>query len=106
VVTFGWDSGWAEVRAVDTGELATVPASVDLIAVVALPVADVSALRSLRDLGGIVGRRVLITGASGGVGGTQRWLSPTAGPACIQGRCHCWGHCLGRCDQHPAAEGF
>lgn len=30
VVTFGWSEAWAELRAVDTAELAVVPATVDL----------------------------------------------------------------------------
>jgi NADPH:quinone reductase len=68
VVTFGWDGAWAELRSVDTAELAVVPDSVDLGASSALPVAGVTALQALRRLGSVVGRRVLITGASGGVG--------------------------------------
>jgi NADPH2:quinone reductase len=68
VVTFGWTGAWAELRAVDTAELAVVPESLDLGATSALPVAGVTALQALRRLGSVVGRRVLITGASGGVG--------------------------------------
>src|SRR4051794_33472247 len=68
VVTFGWGGAWAARRAVDTAELAVVPDSVGLGAASALPVAAVTALQSLRRLGPLLGRRVLITGASGGVG--------------------------------------
>lgn len=45
VVTFGWAGGWAELRAVDTGELAVLPAGVDHDAAAALPVAGVTVLR-------------------------------------------------------------
>ena len=68
VVTFGWRGAWAERRAVDTAELAVVPDSVDLGAASALPVAGVTALQALRRLGPVFGRRVLVTGAAGGVG--------------------------------------
>ena len=69
VVTFGWSGGWAQQRAVDTGELAVVPDHVDLGAAAAIPVAGVTARRALRLLGPLAGRRILVTGASGGVGG-------------------------------------
>jgi NADPH:quinone reductase-like Zn-dependent oxidoreductase len=78
VTTFG-RNGWAELRAVDTSELARVPDSVDLGAASALPVAGVTALRALRALGAIEGRRVLITGASGGVGRFAVQLAHQAG---------------------------
>jgi NADPH:quinone reductase-like Zn-dependent oxidoreductase len=68
VVTFGWSGAWAEQRAVDTAELAVLPDAVEFGAAAALPVAGVTALRAVRRLGSVVGRRVLITGASGGVG--------------------------------------
>lgn len=79
VVTFGWSGAWAELRAVDTGELAVVPDDVDLGAASALPVAGVTALQAVRRLGPIVGRRVLVTGASGGVGRYAVQLASLAG---------------------------
>ncbi|MFH8405722.1 zinc-binding dehydrogenase [Streptomyces sp. NPDC018019] len=68
VVTLGPEGGWAELRAVDTDLLGEVPQGADLGAVSTIPVAATSALRALHALGPILGRRVLITGATGGVG--------------------------------------
>jgi NADPH:quinone reductase-like Zn-dependent oxidoreductase len=79
VVTFGWSGGWAELRTVDVAEMAAVPDGVDLGAAAAVPVAGVTALRALRRLGAVVGRRVLITGASGGVGRFAVQLAARAG---------------------------
>jgi len=68
VVTFGFSGGWAELRAADTAEIAEVPDAVDLGLAAAVPAAGVTALRAVRRLGSLANRRVLITGASGGVG--------------------------------------
>ena len=79
VVTFSWMGGWAQRRAVPTTELAVVPDHVDLGAASALPVAGVTALRAIRALGPVEGRRVLVTGASGGVGRFAVQLAALAG---------------------------
>jgi NADPH:quinone reductase len=79
VVTFGWAGAWAEFRAVDTDELAVVPDGVDLGSTAALPVAGITALQAVRRLGSILGRRVLVTGASGGVGRYAVQLANLAG---------------------------
>jgi NADPH:quinone reductase-like Zn-dependent oxidoreductase len=79
VATFGWSGAWAQQRAVDTGELAALPDAVDFGAAAAVPVAGVTALRAVRRLGSVVGRRVLITGASGGVGRFAVQLAARAG---------------------------
>ncbi|MFS1303368.1 zinc-binding dehydrogenase [Streptosporangium longisporum] len=79
VVTFGWAGAWAEFRAVDTDELAVVPDGVDLGSTAALPVAGVTALQAVRRLGPILGGRVLVTGASGGVGRYAVQLAHLAG---------------------------
>jgi NADPH:quinone reductase-like Zn-dependent oxidoreductase len=52
---------------------------VDFGPAAALPVAGVTALQALRRLGPVVGRRVLITGASGGVGRFAVQLAARAG---------------------------
>jgi NADPH:quinone reductase-like Zn-dependent oxidoreductase len=79
VTTLGWRHGWAELRAVDTANLAVVPDGIDLGAASTLPVAGVTALQALRGLGPVIGRRVLVTGASGGVGGFAVQLAARAG---------------------------
>ncbi|MGW0805149.1 zinc-binding dehydrogenase [Nonomuraea sp. NPDC002799] len=66
VVAFG-GGAWAEHMAVDTTAVAAVPDGVDLAGAAALPMAGITALRTLRSRS-VLGRRVLITGAAGGVG--------------------------------------
>jgi len=61
-------AGWAERVAVPTTVLAVVPDNVDLETVAALPLAGLTALRLLRQAGSLIGQRLLVTGASGGVG--------------------------------------
>lgn len=79
VVGFSGAGGWAQKRAVPTENLALLPDSVDFGTAAALPVAGVTALQALRRLGSVVGRRVLITGASGGVGRFAVQLAARAG---------------------------
>ena len=79
VATFGLDGAWATRRVVPARELAVVPANVELGAASTLPAAGVSALRAVRRLGAVAGRRVLITGASGGVGRYAVQLAALAG---------------------------
>jgi NADPH:quinone reductase len=79
VVGFHGAGGWAERRAVPTENLAQLPDSVEFGPAAALPVAGVTALQALRALGPVVGRRVLITGASGGVGRFGVQLAARAG---------------------------
>jgi NADPH:quinone reductase len=70
---------FAERCAVEVGALAEVPPPVDLAQAAALPVAGVAALRALRAAGAVVGKRVLVTGASGGVGRFAVQLAAYAG---------------------------
>lgn len=79
VVGFSGAAGWAERRAVSTENLAELPEFVEFEEGAALPVAGVTALQALRALGPVVGRRVLITGASGGVGRFAVQLAARAG---------------------------
>ncbi|KAB2344402.1 zinc-binding dehydrogenase [Actinomadura rudentiformis] len=68
VVTLAADGAWAEFRAVDTDMIGVVPAGADLGAISTVPVAGASALRALHRLGPILAKRLLVTGATGGVG--------------------------------------
>jgi len=70
---------WAELAAVPTGRLAELPAVVGLEAAATLPVAGVTALRALELGGSLLGRRVLVTGAAGGVGRFAIQLAHRAG---------------------------
>ncbi|AKU99611.1 alcohol dehydrogenase, zinc-binding [Labilithrix luteola] len=79
VAGFAPNAAWAELRAVRTADLGVLPDAVDFESAAALPAAGVSALRAVRALGPLVGRRVLITGASGGVGRFAVQLAHRAG---------------------------
>jgi NADPH2:quinone reductase len=71
--------GWAEQVAVDVRELAVLPDAVAFADAATLPVAGVTALRSLRLGGDLLGRRVLINAASGAVGRFQVELAAAGG---------------------------
>ncbi|NUP50399.1 MAG: zinc-binding dehydrogenase [Catenulispora sp.] len=60
--------GWAERVAVPTSKLAVLPDGFATVTAAALPLAGLTALRLVRSAGSLTGRRVLLTGASGGVG--------------------------------------
>jgi NADPH:quinone reductase-like Zn-dependent oxidoreductase len=62
------EGAWAERVAVPTHALATLPERVSFPEAATLPVAGLTALYALARGGPLVGRRVLITGATGGVG--------------------------------------
>ncbi|MEU4316146.1 zinc-binding dehydrogenase [Nocardia sp. NPDC024068] len=78
VVTLG-ENGWGELRAVPTPLLGVAPPTADPGALSTIPVAGLSALRVLRGFGPLLGRRVMITGASGGVGRYAVQLAARAG---------------------------
>lgn len=67
VLAFG-PRAWAERAVFPAGSVAPIPDGLDPGAAAALPMAGLAALRSLRAVGPLLGRRVLVTGASGGVG--------------------------------------
>ncbi|MFD5431385.1 zinc-binding dehydrogenase [Kitasatospora sp. NPDC127067] len=79
VVTLMPAGGWAELRAVDTGLIGAAPAGADLAALATIPVAALSALRALHRIGPLLGRSVLVTGATGGVGRYAVQLARAAG---------------------------
>jgi NADPH2:quinone reductase len=60
--------GWAQYAAVPTHRIAPLPDAVGFTAAAAVPMAGTTALNAIRRGGSLLGRRVLVTGASGGVG--------------------------------------
>ncbi|MFE9598209.1 zinc-binding dehydrogenase [Streptomyces hokutonensis] len=79
VVGFGEGGGFGALRALDVADVAVVPDEVDLGEAATLPVAAGTALRALEQAGPLLGRRVLVTGASGGVGGFAVQLAALGG---------------------------
>ena len=68
VVAWPEQAGWAERVAVPSSHLATLGDNVSATKAATLPVAGVTALRLLRIGGDLNGKRILVTGAAGGVG--------------------------------------
>ncbi len=68
VVAWVDEGGWAQRVATPTSRVAELPDSVSFEAAATLPIAGMTALRALRLGGQLLGRRVLVTGAAGGVG--------------------------------------
>jgi NADPH:quinone reductase len=79
VVGLAGEGGWAELAAVPTDRLAELPEQVSFEAASTLPVAGLTALRALEVGGPLLGRRVLVTGAAGGVGRFAIQLAKRAG---------------------------
>jgi len=79
VVGFLPAGAWAEAAVVPTNALAQLPDNVSFAQAATLPVAGLTALYSLEHHGAIIGRRVLVTGASGGVGHLAVELANQAG---------------------------
>lgn len=67
-ITNGPPRAWAEEVAIDTRDVAVIPDEVTFEQASTLPVAGLTALKALDVLGSVIGKRVLVTGASGGVG--------------------------------------
>jgi NADPH:quinone reductase len=73
-----WE-GWAERVPVPTRAVAALDDRVSFEQAATLPVAGLTALRALREGGAILGRNVLVTGATGGVGHLAVQLARAAG---------------------------
>ncbi|MDP1849407.1 MAG: hypothetical protein Q8K79_16575, partial [Solirubrobacteraceae bacterium] len=73
------NGAWAQRVAVATANLAELPPDVSFAQAATLPVAGVTALRALEICGFVLGKRVLVTGASGGVGRFAVQLAARAG---------------------------
>lgn len=70
---------WAQYAAVPARDLAVLPDEVSFQQAATLPVAGITALLALEIAGSVLGRRVLVTGASGGVGRFAVQLAHLAG---------------------------
>lgn len=79
VVGLAGQGGWAERAAIPTARLAALPDDVSFEDASTLPVAALTAVRALEVGGPLLGRRVLITGAAGGVGRFAVQLAHRAG---------------------------
>ncbi|MBI1735758.1 MAG: zinc-binding dehydrogenase [Candidatus Rokubacteria bacterium] len=79
VVAAADQGGWSERVAAPSHRVAAIPDNVSFADAAALPVAGLTALRALRTGGPLLGRRVLVTGASGGVGIFAIQLAAVAG---------------------------
>ncbi|MEU9131068.1 zinc-binding dehydrogenase [Kitasatospora sp. NPDC048540] len=73
------DGSWAERIAVPAEAVAALPDAVGFAEAATLPVAALTALRLVRESGTLLGRRVLVTGAAGGVGRILVQLASAAG---------------------------
>jgi NADPH:quinone reductase len=71
--------GWAELVRVPAAHAAVVPESVELEVAATLPVAALTVVRAFDVAGSLLGKRVLVTGASGGVGQFAIQLGAIAG---------------------------
>jgi NADPH:quinone reductase len=73
------EQGWAQLAAVPTRNLAVLPDEVSFVQAACLPVAGMTGLLALDIAGDVLARRVLVTGASGGVGRLAIQLARDAG---------------------------
>lgn len=79
VVALTDEFGWAQRVAVPGHRMAALPDSVGFAQAATLPVAGLTALRTLRHGAPLLGKRVLITGAAGGVGTLAVQLAARSG---------------------------
>jgi NADPH:quinone reductase len=79
VVGFAAAGAWSERVAVSTARITCLPEEISSVTAAALPLAGLTALRLIRSAGPLIGRRLLLTGASGGVGHYVTELAVAAG---------------------------
>jgi NADPH:quinone reductase len=79
VVALTDEAGWAQRVAVPGHRMAVLPDNVSFAQAATLPVAGLTALRTLRHGAPLLGKRVLITGAAGGVGTIAVQLAARSG---------------------------
>lgn len=74
---------WAELVAVPTDALAELPGNVSFPQAATLPVAGLTALLAIERASGLLARKVLVTGASGGVGHFACQLAKLSGSSVV-----------------------
>jgi NADPH2:quinone reductase len=79
VVGLTMRGAWAQLAAVESEMLSALPEGVSDVQAATLPVAGLTALKALDVVGSVLARRVLVTGASGGVGRFAVQLAKLAG---------------------------
>jgi NADPH:quinone reductase-like Zn-dependent oxidoreductase len=79
VVALTDNAGWAQRAAVPAHRMAVLPDDARFEDAAALPVAGLTALRTLRHGAPLLGKRVLVTGAAGGVGHLATQLAARSG---------------------------
>lgn len=79
VVALVAQGAWAEQIVVDTSRVAVLPETLGAPVAATLPVAGMTALLALERGGSLLGRRIAVTGATGGVGGFALQLAALAG---------------------------
>ncbi len=79
VVALVDSAGWAQRVAAPTARIAALADNVSFASAATLPIAGLTALRIVRHGGSLLGKRVLITGAAGGVGRFAVQLAALAG---------------------------
>ncbi len=79
VVALTDNAGWAQRAVVPAHRMAALPDNVRFEEAAALPVAGLTALRTLRHGAPLLGKRVLITGAAGGVGHMAAQIAARSG---------------------------
>src|SRR6516162_8628955 len=79
VVALTDELGWAQRVAVPSHRMAALPNNVSFAQAATLPVAGLTALRTLRHGAPLLGKRVLITGAAGGVGHLATQIAARSG---------------------------
>src|SRR5207249_7399111 len=70
---------WAQLAAVPVSRMAPIPAGVADVQAATFPTAGLTALRALQVAGLVLGKRVLVTGATGGVGRMAVQLARASG---------------------------
>ena len=77
------DGGYADFVTVEADTLVAVPEGVDAADIAALGLGAVTAFEGLRELGDLSGKRIVVTGAAGGVGAMATAIAHASGAAVV-----------------------